>query len=186
MPTLYSTLLCGGVLIAAALICMGLYLLRRARRSADERVPRNGSDRESCGGRVLWDVRGRTSKLVVRDGVLYIDRRSALVRGFRSVLAIVGIVAVGRSAGAVSVLLQGNEKKRIADNSGDHTNVPAKHTDIPHSDETGSNKDPWGDDDDTPHTDTAHSDLVEEQTQASKNIEQQNQAIKDVGQNIPY
>jgi hypothetical protein len=37
-----------------------------------------------------------------------------------------------------------------------------------------------------PHTDTAHSDLVEEQTQASKNIEQQNQAIKDVGQNIPY
>jgi hypothetical protein len=32
VPTLYSTLLCGGVLIAAALICMGLYLLRRARR----------------------------------------------------------------------------------------------------------------------------------------------------------
>jgi hypothetical protein len=183
MPTLYSTLLCSGVLLAVALICMGLYLLRRARRSADERVPRNGSDWERCGRRVLWDVRGRTTKPVVRDGVLYIDRRSALVRGFRSVLAIVGIVAVGRSAGAVSDLLQGDGKKRSADNSGDHTNVPAKHTDIPHSDETGSHKDPWGDDEDTPHTDTPHSDAIDE---ATKNIEEQNKAIKAAAQNIPY
>ena len=137
MPNLYSTLLCGGVLIAAALIYMGLYLLRRARRLADERVPRNGSDRENSGGRVLWDVRGRTSKLVIRDGVVYMDRRSALVRGFRSVLAIVGIAAVGRSAGAVSVLLQGDGKKRIADDSGDHEDVPAYHSDTPHYDSNG-------------------------------------------------
>ena len=131
MPTHYATLLCGGVLIAAALICAGFYLLRRARRPADERAPRDGSDGESCGERVLWDVTGRASKLVVRDGVLYIDRRSALVRGFRSVLALVGIAAVGRSAEAVSVLLQGDEKKRTADDSGGHPTVPAKHTDIP-------------------------------------------------------
>ena len=169
MPNLYSTLLCGGVLIAAALIYMGLYLLRRARRLADERVPRNGSDRENSGGRVLWDVRGRTSKLVIRDGVVYMDRRSALVRGFRSVLAIVGIAAVGRSAGAVSELLQGDEKKPIANGSG-------KHTDIPHSDETGSHRDPWGDADDTPHTDTPHSDAIDDQ----------NKAIKGIIQNIPY
>jgi hypothetical protein len=176
MPNLYSTLLCGGVLIAAALIYMGLYLLRRARRSADERVPRDGSDRENSGGRVLWDVRGRASKLVIRDGVVYMDRRSALVRGFRSVLAIVGIAAVGRSAGAVSELLQGDEKKPIANGSGKHTDVPAKHTDIPHSDETGSHKDPWGDDDDTPHTDTPHSDAIDDQ----------NKAIKGIIQNLPY
>jgi hypothetical protein len=197
MPNLYSTLLCGGVLIAAALIYMGLYLLRRARRLADERVPRNGSDRENSGGRVLWDVRGRTSKLVIRDGVVYMDRRSALVRGFRSVLAIVGIAAVGRSAGAVSELLQGDEKKPIANGSGKHTDVPGKHTDvpgkhtdvpakqtnvagkhtdIPHSDETGSHRDPWGDADDTPHTDTPHSDAIDDQ----------NKAIKGIIQNIPY
>jgi len=171
VPTLYTTLLCGGVLIAAALICMVFYLLRRARRSADERVPRNASDWEHCGRHVLWDVRGRTSKLVVRDGVLYIDRRRALVRGFRSVLAIVGIVAVGRSAGAVSELLQGDGKKRIADNSDDHIGVGDYHIDIPHSDAQYSHTDvsmPFGHTDSPAgHMDIPHQDFVNPHTDNS-------------------
>lgn len=172
MPTLYSILLCGGVLFAAALIYVGLHLLRRARRPADERVPRNGSDWERSGSRVLWDVRGRTAKPLVRDGVLYIDRRSALVRGLRSVLAIVGIVAVGRSAGAASDLLQGDGKKRIADDSAGHVDVPSIHSDSgEHSDSTPhvDIPDPYGDKashtdvakhQDVPHTDqsTIHTD----------------------------
>lgn len=132
MLSRHLTLLCAGLALAVALIYIGVQLARRVRVSADESVSHDGPDwKRSSTGRVLWDVADRMRKPVVRDGVLYIDRRGAIARGFSSILALVGIVAVGRPAGAVTDLLQGDDERRIA-----HFDVPSTHNDSPHNDNT--------------------------------------------------
>jgi len=157
MTVLYATLLFGGFLLAVALIYIMFHRPRRARPSANQSLTPNRPDWERSRKRVLWDVTGRMTKPVLRDGVLYIERRSVLVRMFGSVLALVGTVAFGRSTGAGSDLPQGEVKRGIAEGFGGQSDAPGAHTDTPHYDTVPHSDSPHGHIPDGGHIDENYS-----------------------------
>jgi MFS superfamily sulfate permease-like transporter len=142
MPTIYWALVCG-IFVAIALFIRKISRRPKVEETAAEdsissRLPSRGRSNKH----VLWDATDPGAAPVVHNGIVYIDRRSALVRVFGSLLAFVGFAALSQSAEALSGRLESSDQKQVTGTSGDHFDVPSNHSDTPHNDQPG-----------TPHTD---------------------------------
>ena len=165
MSAFYWVLFWSGVLFGALTIYKWFQRSKTTRPPGEKPDGGTGPNLKRSTRRVIWDAAQKGSRVVIRDGVFYIDRRTALVRGFGSVLALLGIAAFGRSAMAASDhLLQVDGKSRIAEGSGGgHFDVPASHSDSPHYDQSPHSDSPANDnhphiDDSLMHQDNPHSD----------------------------
>lgn len=136
-----------GLLLAASLILVNLYIRRHSKRK-----PAEDAGRENSSNRVLWDISEGGRGPVIRSGNVSLDRRSFLQKMTAAAMALVGVAVAseaGRMAHGATISSSGGSRAEMGHADSPHYDQTGKHTDI-----TAAGQHADG----TPHSDRAHID----------------------------
>jgi len=149
------SLICVAAIFCATLLHVYVRFFGRSARDARQKA---GSDSNERGNRVIWDISERDTRPVVKNGIVYLDRRGfthGAVYGLVALIAVLSGKKLDGESRAVSLELYQPGLDEL------------DHTDVPHHDHTGAHTDITCDPpecashqhaDGTPHSDTPHID----------------------------